>query len=355
MKKTILAIGLIAATAAAADSIPASSKLGDRADKMVKDALPVCGIEVKTTFDKLHHSLPENLKGEVVRVESERQSCAGQWVAVVSREGGFFFGVPWFLDDVNGPIESKIKQFAWKAMQQNFDAVVEKEPTRDGLLKVKMFQTTESGKVPIEAEVDPSGSVLFFGRFHPVNTDYRQARLKVFEPLLAQSPTTGSAKPAVTVIEFSDFECPSCQHASTYMTPILQKYGDQVRYIRYDFPLVMMHPWAFSAAVAGRAIYHQKPAAFWDFKKDVYANQEKLSAFTFDEFARGFVKDHELNLEKFESEIKSSELQQSILLGVGTAFANDIRATPTYLVNGVNVDPGDGTQLEEYVAKLLKK
>ena len=40
---------------------------------------------------------------------------------------------------------------------------------------------------------------------------------------------------------------------------------------------------------------------------------------------------------------------------VGIAFANDIRATPTYMVNGVTVDPGDGTSLEKYVAGLLKK
>jgi len=45
---------------------------------------------------------------------------------------------------------------------------------------------------------------------------------------------TGAAKPAVTVIEFSDFECPSCLHAASYMKPILQKYPDQVLYVRYD-------------------------------------------------------------------------------------------------------------------------
>ena len=61
---------------------------------------------------------------------------------------------------------------------------------------------------------------------------------------------------------------------------VVKKYGDQVRYIRYDLPLVSMHPWAFSATMAGRAIYRQKPELFWAYKKEVYENQDKISAFT---------------------------------------------------------------------------
>ncbi len=353
MKPIIIALFLVAG-ASFADDNPAP-KLGERADTLLRQALPVCGVETKTTINGLQHKLPENLKGEVIRVESERQSCAGQWVAAVSREGGFFFGIPWFLDGLNGPIEAKLKQFGWKSMQQSFEPVVDRQRTRDGLLKVTMYQMTEHGKVPVEGEIDPEGTVFFIGHFYPLSSDYRESRLKIFQPFLDSSPAAGAAKPAVTVIEFSDFECPSCQKASGYMQPIMEKYGDQVRYIRFDFPLVSLHPWAFVAAVAGRAIYHQKPEAFWEYKKEVYANQEKLSAFTFDDFARGFVQGHDLDLKKYEAEISSPELQKGMLAGVGIAFANNILATPTYLVNGVNVDPGDGKGLEAYVAKLLKK
>jgi protein-disulfide isomerase len=137
------------------------------------------------------------------------------------------------------------------------------------------------------------------------------------------------------------------------MKPILAKYGDKVRYIRYDLPLVTMHPWAFSAAIAGRAIYHQKPELFWDYKEQVYSNQDKLTAFTIDDFARNFAKDHDLNLEQYDADINSAPLREELLKGVGAAFINDIRATPSYVVNGVSVDAGDGSALEKYVAGLL--
>src|SRR5262249_18050158 len=149
---------------------------------------------------------------------------------------------------------------------------------------------------------------------------------------------------------------PSCQRAAGYMKPILEKYGQQVRYVRFDLPLVSMHPWAFSAALAGRAVWLQKPEVFWQFKEQVYSNQEKLSAFTFDDFARGFAQDHDLDLKKYDADIASTDLQSTLLGGVGAAFSNDIRATPTYMVNGAIVDPGDhGNALAAYVEGLLKK
>ena len=134
-------------------------------------------------------------------------------------------------------------------------------------------------------------------------------------------------------------DLPSFQHAAGFLKPILDKYGDKIRYIRYDLPLINMHPWAFSAAMAGRAIHRQKPELFWDYKEQVYANQDKLNAFTIDDFARHFAQDHDLDLKKYDADVASPELQASILAGAGVAFSNDVRATPTYMVNGATVDP----------------
>jgi protein-disulfide isomerase len=337
-----------------AEEAPAPD-LGPRAEKLIPQGLPVCSAATKISRAALQHKLPANLTGAVLRVESERSSCSGQWVAVVSREGGFFMGVPWFLDGSTGTIEEKLKAFGWNNLHDHFTPVVDREKvTREGFFNVTMSQTTERGKVPLEGEVDPAGTVVFIGHFLPLNAELRDSRTKYFQPFIDSSPATGAAKPTVTVVEFSDFQCPSCQQAAGYVKPILEKYPDQIRYIRYDLPLLSIHPWAFSAAVAGRAIHRQKPEAFWAFKEQVYANQEKLSAFTFDDFARGFARDHELDLTKYDADVSSPELQASILAGVGIAFSNDIRATPTYLVNGITVDPGDGKALEKYIENAIK-
>ncbi|HYS55320.1 MAG TPA: thioredoxin domain-containing protein [Thermoanaerobaculia bacterium] len=353
----ILALAFALGAVAQEPPEPPPPPLGDRAEKLIKNALPTCSEKVEMTRAALVHKLPINMSGNVIQLKSDRQTCAGQWVAIVSREGGFYLGVPWFIEGVSGPTtEMKLKKFAWENLQQSYDPVIDRKPTREGLYKVTMLQTTERGKVPMVGEIDATGKIFFFGHFYPIGEDIRESRLKSFQPFLDKSPFTGSARPAVTVVEFSDFECPSCQRASGFVKPILEKYSDQVRYVRFDLPLLTIHPWAFAAAVAGRAIWQQKPDAFWEFKKQVYANQDKLTAFTFDEFARGFVEDHDLDVKKYDADIASADIQSTILGGVGAAFSNDVRATPTYLVNGTYVDPGpEGKALESYVAGLIKK
>jgi protein-disulfide isomerase len=353
---TFAMLALAFGAVALADEAPAPN-LGLAAEKLIQENLPVCSAETTVKSVPLHHTLPGSITGKMVQVESTRQTCNGQWLVATSPQGGFFMGIPWFLDDVKDvpTLEQKLKDFAWKNLQQNFVPVIDRTPTREGLFKVTLNQSTERGTLPLQGEIDPKGTVFFVGHFVPVTEDLRAGRVKSLGSFLTDSPVTGPANAPVTVIEFSDFECPSCMRASGFMKPLLEKYGDKLRYIRYDLPLVQMHPWAFSAALAGRAIYRQKPALFWDYKKQVYENQEKLNAFSIDDFARGFAQDHELDLKKYDADLASPALREELMKGVGAAFANDVRATPTYMINGVFVDAGDGSYLDKYIAGLLKK
>jgi len=289
-------------------------------------------------------------------VESPRASCEGMYAAVLSPVDGFFLGNPMPLSGVEGATtEAKLKNFIWQAMQMNVTPVVDRtKVTDDGLVPVVLYETTENGKMPLEGEVDAQGTTFFFGHFHRLgSSSIRPQRIKTFEQLVANMPAKGASNPAVTVVEFSDFECPSCRRASGYLEPILEKHGDKVRYVRFDLPLTM-HPWAFGAALAGRAIYRQKPEVFWDYKKQIYANQDSLTAFTLWDFARGFAQDHELDLKRYDADLEDENLKNEILRGAGFALANEVRATPTYLVNGAFVDAGDeGKNLAAYVDSLL--
>jgi protein-disulfide isomerase len=328
--------------------------LDEKTEKLVRQSLPVCP-DLKLGKTAFPARMPAGMTAFIVEAQSARPTCTGQYLAVTTNNGSFYFGMPWVLEGIEGAsLEEKLKNFAWTRMQENMTAVVDRQRTRDGLYRVTLFETTERGRVPLTGVVDPDGRIFFMGDFRAATADASSARLKAFEPVVANAPSRGAEKPAVTVVEFSDFQCPSCKYASAYLDPILEKYGDRVRYVRYDLPLMGSHPWAFAAAQAGRAIYKQKPDVFWEYKKQVYSNQDKLSAFTFDDFARGFAEDHDLDMTKYDADVSSAEIRDEILKGVGTAFSNEIRATPTFMVNGVFVDAGDGKPLEEYVAGLLK-
>jgi len=352
-------IGLLAAFAASAvlaDDVPAPKKLDPKLENLVREAVMSCK-EMTLSQEDSPLSLPSDFTSTMVKISSPRSVCETTVIGVKSRSGGVYVGVPWMIKEAEGKtLEEKLKNFTWTNMHTNFEPQIDRRnPTADGLFKVTLLETTERGKLPMEGEVDPLGNVFFLGHFRRPNDDVRAVRLKALEPFIAQAPTEGSSKPSVTVIEFSDFQCPSCQHAAGFLDPILSKYSEKVRYVRYDLPLMSVHPWAFSAAVAGRAIYRQNPTAFWAFKKQVYENQPTLSAFMIDDFARNFAKDHDLDMKKYDADVASAEIGAELLKAEGAAFSNDIRSTPTYLVNGRIVDAGEGGKaLEEYVAGLLK-
>lgn len=358
MKNTLLALAaILAATSLCAQEAEKTLPLDEKTEKLVRMSVPYC-LDMKLSRADLGAKLPARMTGALIRVEAPRTACNGQYLMAIAPTGDFYLGLPWILgEDVQGAnLAEKLKNFAWTRMQENFIPTIERERTRNGLLRVTMMEMTERGNIPIEGELDQDGKVFFVGHFHAANTDLAAARIKAFEPHIAASPARGGAKPEVTIVEFSDFECPSCKRASGYVDPIVEKYGDRVRYIRFDVPLVTMHPWALSAAIAGRAIYRQKPDVFWLYKKQVYENQDKLTAFTLDDFARGFAQDHELDMKRYDADIASSEIRDELLKGVGAAFSNDVRATPTYMINGTYVDPGDdGKALDTYVGNLLKK
>jgi hypothetical protein len=324
-------------------------------DHAVRDLMPVCA-DAQVKYEPLEIKLPARFTGALVTVESASHTCESSFGAILTPSQAIFVGSPWPIANEEGQtIEEKLKNFTWRNMHESMTATVERKPNADGLFPATLHQVTTNGKLPLAGFVDPDGKVFFFGRFRPRGEEVRASRLKVFDTFTGNAPKKGAANAAVTIVEFSDFQCPSCQRASGYIDPILTKHGDKVRYIRYDLPL-SGHNWAFGAALAGRAIYRQKPELFWEYKKQVYSNQSNLSPFTFWDFARGFAKDNELDLAKYDADLESVEIKNEILTGAGTALTNDIRATPSYLINGALVDAGEGGKgLADYVEQLLAK
>ncbi len=83
----------------------------------------------------------------------------------------------------------------------------------------------------------------------------------------------GPSKAPVTIVEFSDYQCPFCQRAEGSVKEVLKKYGDKVRLIYMDFPLPM-HPYALKAAQAARCAGDQ--GKYWEFHDALFADQSKL-------------------------------------------------------------------------------
>ncbi len=144
----------------------------------------------------------------------------------------------------------------------------------------------------------------------------------------AGDPSEGPATAAVTVIEFSDFQCPFCQRVAPTIKQIRQKYGDKVRVVWKDYPLTQIHPQAFDAAVAGNCA--QEQGKFWELHDRLFPNQQALQP----EFLKRYAVDAGLDAEKFNACLDSGKYQQRVQQAVEAGSRLGVSSTPTVFING---------------------
>jgi len=89
-------------------------------------------------------------------------------------------------------------------------------------------------------------------------------------------PVRGNPDAKVTIVEFSDFQCPYCARGATTVDEVLEKYGSDVKVVFKHFPLDF-HPWARPAAIAAHCAGQQKGEAFWALHDKYFANQKEIT------------------------------------------------------------------------------
>ena len=97
--------------------------------------------------------------------------------------------------------------------------------------------------------------------------------------LPSEGPSFGPPEAKVTIVVFSDFQCPYCREfAKTLRNNLPQKYPKDVRVIFENFPIESIHPWAFAAAEAGHCFAVEKPAIFWAYHDWIFEHQGEVTA-----------------------------------------------------------------------------
>jgi protein-disulfide isomerase len=144
-------------------------------------------------------------------------------------------------------------------------------------------------------------------------------------------PIRGNARAPVTVVLFSDFQCPFCARVGPTLDEALRTYGDKVRVVWKHQPLPF-HPNAMPAAAAAEAAREQ--GKFWQMHDRLFASQRELSPDTYERIA----KDIGLDLRKFKSSLDAGGGRQRIQQDQALASRIGANATPTMFVNGEKVE-----------------
>ena len=143
----------------------------------------------------------------------------------------------------------------------------------------------------------------------------------------AGHPSIGGRSAPVTIVEFSDFQCPFCRAAENSLTQVRQKYGDQVRLVYMDFPLGF-HPHAMDAARAARCAADQDK--FWQFHDALFLDQKKLDPDNLQQTAAKLG----LDRAKFNACFTNDKHNAGIRQDMAEGNSLGVTGTPTFFING---------------------
>jgi protein-disulfide isomerase len=184
--------------------------------------------------------------------------------------------------------------------------------------------------------VSKDGRYLVEGNIFTLGGDPRKEIVRLIS--MEDQPTQGPANAPVTIVEYSDLECPTCAKLHEMLeTDIIPKYGDKVRVVFKEFPLAEIHDWALTAAVAAQCAYQIDPSKFIAFRTAVFQNQTTLNADHIRDLLLHLGAEAELDNVKLATCIDSQTSLPRVEASLHEGQALGVGSTPTTFVNGRSV------------------
>lgn len=159
--------------------------------------------------------------------------------------------------------------------------------------------------------------------------------IDVLQRLPRNGPAYGPANAKVTLVVFTDFQCPYCREfAKTIRDQIPKKYPNDVRIEFQDFPISSIHKWAQGAAEAAHCVGADNSNAFWGFHDWIFDHQEEVNAGNLKEKALAFSKTQGLDEAKVGACIDNHSGAAQVNAGLQAGQELGIQQTPTFFING---------------------
>ncbi len=158
------------------------------------------------------------------------------------------------------------------------------------------------------------------------------------------TPIFGNKDAKITLVEFSDFQCPYCSQYAGFAKEVAEKYKDKVKVVFKHFPLPF-HQEAFNAAIVAQCAFKQ--GKFAEMHDKLFENQAKLSTENYSKWAA----DIKLNKEEFDKCITDPKIKEKISNELKEAQDIGIQGTPTFYLNG---KPYKGEYSVESFGKIIE-
>ena len=169
----------------------------------------------------------------------------------------------------------------------------------------------------------------------------------IFSISTTDQPSLGSSDAPVTIVAFTDYQCPSCAAMHPMLERLVKEYGNKVRLVTRDFPL-NQHAEAFKAAEAAEAAREQ--GKYWEYIRVLMRNQSALSI----DKLKSYATELGLDRSRFNSALDSAKFAELVQRDVEDGMKLGLNATPTIFVNGRRVSANSYEDLKASVDAALK-
>lgn len=185
---------------------------------------------------------------------------------------------------------------------------------------------------PMAFTMSDDGRYAFFGELEDLTVDPFAAVMKRIS--FKDVATKGPANAKVTIVEYSDFQCPYCSRGYQVIeNQVLKDYGDKVRFAYKSFPLPN-HPWAEPAAIAARCAQQQKPAGFWKLYDYYFQNQKDLTAQNLKDKSLEALKGSGVDATKFADCLDNKKTLDVVKAEQAEGTTVGVNGTPAFIING---------------------
>ncbi|HEX7797736.1 MAG TPA: thioredoxin domain-containing protein [Vicinamibacterales bacterium] len=229
---------------------------------------------------------------------------------------------------VADPSDSEVEAFFWGQNRADVRFENVKEQFRSALKTLKVQKARSVYADSLRKTIN----VRVMLRPPSVDVSYDPSRVR------------GDANAPVTIVEFSDFQCPFCKQAEAALQAVMTKYGSKVKLAFMDFPLREIHPRAQAAAEAARCANEQ--GKFWEYHDVLYADQTKLDTPGLIASARGLG----MNDKAFQSCLDSGKFKEKIDADLALGQSVGVAGTPGFFINGVFLS---GSQPQAEFEKII--
>jgi protein-disulfide isomerase len=155
-------------------------------------------------------------------------------------------------------------------------------------------------------------------------------------PSLDHRVAFGAVNAPVTIVEYTDFECPFCREEAPVLVQLMKKYGDRLRLVVKQTPMDF-HPHAMAAALMFEAIVRQDAAKALRFYDLMYAKQERFTS-EGAEFVNNAAREVGAELARAQRDAASPELRARVASDLDEARRFGFNGTPGFLINGVSLE-----------------